>query len=176
MEILNEIHFGITLALSLLFLGIYVLWSRNHAYALFLDKQIKKGKSWVYLPIGWTNKKRATNTLVLKVMLILSILCGFIALIQIFSTRLDFIIGSTTIYTLTLIVLGNISIKHRFKQQENAYFGIQDAIIAEYEREGQRITESKLLNLASYQFQNALRAADSNKRLLKELDERSAAR
>jgi hypothetical protein len=176
MEILTEIHFGITLALSLLFLGIYVMWSKNRAYGLFLDKQVKKGKLWVYLPIGWNTKKRATNALILKVLMILSTICGFIAFIQVFSTRLDMIIGSTALYVIILLILGNLTIKHRFKQQENAYFGIQDAIIAEYEREGKRITESKLLNLASYQFQNALRAADSNKRLLKELDERSAAR
>lgn len=176
MELLNEIHFGLAIAISLLFLWVYVIWARNHAFGLFLDKQVKKGKAWVYLPIGWTPKSRALKALVLKLLLFCSITFGSLSLSLIIGTQKELGLGLVVTYTITVLILGKVSIQHRFNQQENAYYSIQDAIISESEREGKRISDTELQNLASYQFQNALRTADSNKRLLKELDERSAAR
>jgi hypothetical protein len=176
MELLNEIHFGLPIAISLLFLWVYVIWARNHAFGLFLDKQVKKGKAWVYLPIGWTPKTRALKALVLKLLLFCSITFGSLSLSLIIGAQKELGLGLVVTYAITVLILGKISIQHRFNQQENAYYSIQDAIISESEREGKRISDTELQNLASYQFQNALRTADSNKRLLKELDERSAAR
>lgn len=172
MKILAEIHFGIPLGVACIFLGLYLYWLQNHAYPSFLEKQIKKGKPWLYMPLSWNSKKKAYinfTSQIFYTLTICSILFGL--LVSPIEHWKSFII--TAISALILLVLGKWKIRKRFQQQVNSYFSFVDAVTAEFEREGKGFSEQELHNLASYQFQNAMRSADSNSRLLKELDERS---
>lgn len=172
MEILAEIHFGIPAGIALILVLVYLNWNHNQLYPLYLERQIRKGKSWLYLPLNWNPKRKAFTRLVSKILFSLS---AFSILIASLFIDLDMVIAVLIGSGISFLiwVLGSIILKKRFQQQVNAYFGFVDAIVAEFEREGKRFSEQELNNLAAYQFQNALRSADSNSRLLKELDERS---
>lgn len=172
MEFLVEIHFGIPLGISLVFLGLYLHWVRNHLYPAFLEKQINKGKHWLYLPLKWNSRKKAialaaSQSFYLLSLVMVVLTCLFIPL------ELSFLLMISVSSAVIFLIAGKLAIRKRFHQQVNTYFSFMDAVTAEFEREGKRFSEQELHNLASYQFQNALRSADSNSRLLKELDERS---
>lgn len=172
MEILDEIHFGIPLGVTLIILGFYLRWIQNRLYPTFIEKQIRKGKAWLYLPLNWSPGKR-TQLMFLNRAFYVSLiaLTFFSALIS--GINILWVIASTSLVGVILLFSQHFLVRKRYFQQVNAYFGFLDAAGAEFEREGKRFSEQELQNLASYQFQNALRSADSNGRLLKELDERS---
>ena len=173
MNFLLQIHPAIFIGLAIGNLATFWRYVQNKAYPIYLEKQIKKGRSWVYLPIGWGPSRRKVTTLLSQILYWVSVALVALALIPFLYESLMLLFLTTSGYAAALYFISRKWIRYRFKQQENAYFNLLDSIVAEFEREGKQFSDQELHNRSSYEFQNALRSADSNSRLLKELDERS---
>ncbi len=151
-------------ALGFLFLLIgYWFWWLFIAYPIELDLFIKKGTSYLYLPMKWKG--------IYKIFIIrltqffgFAILCSGITALWLYLEHLDplYFVGSALAFMGFLFLAKSSYRKKRFNQQMNAYFFIRNKIYSETNEKGKKLNELEIDNLASFQHQNILRGADEN--------------
>lgn len=150
------------------------LWSRFAAYPIAFEKNRKKGKSWVYVPLGWKGFRKLEILFLTKVIIVLLAVSGGVLLATL--TRRH---EPTWLFVFAVLAgagafkLNDVWLEKYFHRQEDCYFLMFDELRAKLESEGKDMTEAAFKSLADYQFQNHLRKADENGRLLEELRDQS---
>jgi hypothetical protein len=158
---------GISGILSLLAYILLWYWCLYAAYPLSLDKKIKKGKSWLYIPAKWRDKRKLLVILLTPFFLILPILLSTQSLsLAAGNTSLFFISGSAFISSLLVMTLFSYLVNIHFRQQQDFYFYIKDQISFKSELDGKKLSNMEINNLASFQHQNFLQKADKEGMLL----------
>ncbi len=153
----------------------YYFWCLNWAFPLFLDKQIKRGKSWIYLPKYWNNQRRVQFRWTTRFFFL-----GLASLNAFLITRLLWsffqwgfswlIFGIAAIaFVFVLKILTSRWISTRYYQQEKYYFDKLNTYLTLYSEQGRDISEVEVRNRVRWEHQNALRHADQAGELLRVL-------
>jgi hypothetical protein len=151
------------------------LWCLFIAYPLVLEKFIKRGILWLYLPLKWKGIKKKTIALFTPVLLLAVMVLGTIV-VRLYTKELPVYYSGliATILIIAVFLLHSLCLKRRFRQQEDYYFHIRGEINRKMEAEGKNPSETEMNNLASFQYQHLLRAADEKGKMLKTLAEQSS--
>ena len=141
-------------------------WCLFFAYPIILDKCIRRGQSWLYIPLKWKGANKAVISLLTPVIIFFLTLLGIGTLhFYLKSLPVIYFITSSLILCCALIFLHYLWLKIRFHQQEDAYFFIRKQVSHKMEKDGKRLSETEINNLASFQHQNLLREADMQGKL-----------
>lgn len=159
------------------FLGLLVLhwlWCQFIAYPISFERNLKRGKTWVYIPIRWQGAYKVQITLVSRLLLVVVIAVG-VMLLSYYTRRttIPWIIGYGLGIGLFITRLNALWLKLRYMQQEDAYYFLHDELRVRLESEGKDIADSAFRSLAAYQHQNLLRKADEQGQLIQTLRSQS---
>jgi hypothetical protein len=150
------------------------LWCQFVAYPISFERNLKKGKSWVYIPLRWQGAYKVQITLVSRLLLVVVIAVGVLVLCHFTRrTTVPWIIGYGLGIGVVVTRLNALWLKLRYKQQEDAYYFLHDELRVRLENEGKDIADSAFKSLAAYQHQNLLRKADEQGRLIQTLRSQS---
>jgi hypothetical protein len=171
--LVNEIFFervegvGSLFLLPFLFWTAYLLWSHYMDYPADLEKHIRKGKVWPYLPIYWKGKRR-------KLILMASISLFWAG--NLFSACSLYYIFPYQHWIFMLIGMGlSILVQTKARSlitdkiirlQHARYLQIYTHLKTQAVDKGDEISDSELEAKAQWQQQNELRLADKQGRLL----------
>ena len=145
----------------ILFLVAHFLWSQFAAYPVSFELQLRRGKSWVYIPLRWKGFRKFI-VLSLSRLLILSV-AGSGTILLVFQTRRQgpiWIAGFAVALFLIANKLDSFWNHLRYRQQEDAYYRLYDELCAKLGKEGKDYTETQIRSLAAYQHQQNLHKAD----------------
>lgn len=153
--------------LPLIFLPIYFAWCRFLDYPVVLEKHIRNGKAWPYLPMYWKGKKR-------KLIRIASILLFWVGNLS-FACAL-FYLFPVSHWVFLIIGMGLaifIEVKICFfatreivRLQRDRYFQIYTKLSNQALAKGDEISDSQLSAKAQWQQQNDFRIADKQGRFM----------
>ncbi|HAO99682.1 MAG TPA: hypothetical protein DCQ83_06515 [Fibrobacteres bacterium] len=154
----------------LFFVIVHFLWSQFASYPSGFERQLRRGKSWVYIPMRW----KGLQKFVMMSLTRLLILCvaGSGAILLVFLTGKfgpAWIAGFAIILFLAANRLDILWTHLRYRQQEDAYYRLHDELRHKLDQEGKDYTEAQFRNLAAYQHQQQLRKADEAGEFLKAL-------
>jgi len=165
---LNKAYgFGSLFWMPVLILPGYFFLCRSLDYPAVLEKHIRNGKVWPYLPMYWKGKKKKiirTSSIFLFWLGNISFACTLYYLIP-FRHSLFLLLG----FGLSIFV----EIKIRFygtieiiRLQQERYFQIYTHLANQALTKGDEISDSQLLSKTQWQQQNDLRLADKQGRLV----------
>lgn len=152
------------------------LWCQFVAYPISFERNLKKGKSWVYIPLRWQGGYKFQIVLVSRVLMILIVAVG-VAVLTHYTRKSStpWIIGFGIGVGVVVLRLNALWLTIRYKQQEDSYYFLHDELRVKLESEGKDMADSAFKNLAAYQHQNLLRKADEQGRLIQTLRTQSKA-
>ena len=167
-NIINEV--GSFWWLSVLFFWIaYFFWGRFSDYPAELEKHIRNGKVWPYLPMFWKTSKK-------KVIRIVNFLLFWAG--NLFSACALYSLSPSERASWVLLIIGMVSsilveikirsfaIKDIVHLQQDRYFQIYTQLASQAVSKGNEISDSELSAKAQWQHQNDLRLADKQGRLM----------
>jgi hypothetical protein len=156
-----------------LFVGLMIvhsLWCLYIAYPISFEKNLKKGKSWVYIPLRWKGFYKIQVLFFSRIIMICMVALGMFLLSH--YTRKS---GGAWLAAFGLGLgvmiwkLNSLWLVRRYHQQEDSYYFMHDELRTKLEGEGKDMGDSAFKNLAAYQHQNLLRKADEKGQLIKTL-------
>jgi len=167
----NKEYLAIVFCLSFL---AHFYWCLYIAYPLVIDTSIKKGKSWLYLPLKWNGLYKRSIQL-LTPLLNLSIYSLGLITLWVYLSQISLVVFIVAAMVLMVINLSLSSFgrKRRFTQQEDSFFFIRGQLQKNMKTSGKTLTESEVYSLASFQHQNLLREADKLGKLNEALTKQS---
>jgi hypothetical protein len=145
-------------------------WCQFVAYPISFEKNLKKGKPWVYIPLQWKGAYKFQIRFVSRVIMIGLVGVG-ILVVSLYSSKsgaawfLAYGLGMGFL----VLRLNTLWLQMRYQQQEDSYYYLHDELRAKLESEGKDMGESAFKSLAAYQHQNLLRKADEQGMLIKTL-------
>jgi predicted outer membrane lipoprotein len=145
-------------------------WCCYIAFPMAFERQLKRGKPWVYIPIRWKGGYKLQIALVTRILL----LCGTAlatALAIHYSQRngATWLIGFGLAAGFGMLRLNALWLSIRYSQQEDGYYFLHDELRTRLESEGKDMPESAFKSLAIYQHHTLLRKADEKGELIKAL-------
>ncbi|WP_095879898.1 hypothetical protein [Fibrobacter sp. UWS1] len=151
------------------------LWARFLAYPLFLKYQIRRGKTWCYIP-GWWLKNAALRIMVRFVLLLLCVLAALS------SSATLYWLYPVSAYWFVFLFLGvlilarpvvNFSMRFVYRLELDAYFLEYRKQSEFYDKAGHPLSDYDLAGHAAWAFRDAMHKADAEKRFFKYLKEMS---
>ncbi|MDR3000152.1 MAG: hypothetical protein LBU89_02715 [Fibromonadaceae bacterium] len=150
---------------------IYFFWCRFLDYPADLEKHIRSGRIWPYLPKFWKRRKpiRAASLLWFW----LGNLSCASSLYYLFSHRF-----SNKYFSFTLLIIGmvlsifaqikirSLGTKNIIRLQQDRYFQIYTQLANQAISKGDEVSDSELLAKTQWQHQNDLRLADKQGRFM----------
>ncbi len=160
---LNYVFLGAALGLFL----IHWAWCSFIAYPMELEKRLKSGKSWIYIPLSWTKRKKATVVFYTRLLLV-TVSLGQVAILSRFFAFVHWGVAVAACLVIGWVFwrLERLWVTRRYKQEEDVYFHMHDELRSKLLKEGKFPGDSAFKNLAAYQFQSHLRRADEAGELL----------
>lgn len=164
----------IGLGLLALLLVLHWAWCWRVAYPIAFERQLKRGKPWVYIPLRWQGGRKLWIIFVSR-MLMLAVVALGMALSAYFTRRAQppWLFAYFLILGFLVLRLNALWLALRYRQQEDSYYFLHDELRVRLESEGKDMAESAFKNLAAYQHQNLLRKADEKGELIKTLREQA---
>ncbi len=153
-----------------LLLAIQWAWCQYIAFPISFEKNLKRGKPWVYIPIRWRGAYKTQIKFISKIIVLALVTAGLLVIDAYANKHRGFLygvyaIGLGIVFMRLEILLLNI----RYQQQEDMYYYLHDELRHKLANEGKDIGESAFKSLAAYQYQNFLRKADEQGQLIKTL-------
>ncbi|MCI5601194.1 MAG: hypothetical protein SOZ02_00695 [Hallerella porci] len=151
------------------------LWARFFAYPLFLKRQIRRGKTWCYVP-EWWSKKTFLRFGTQFLLIFLAILAAFS------STATIFWLAPTPVYWLAFLMVAFLilakpfttwAMQRAYRLEINAYFLEYRNQQKFYSQSGRTLSEEDLAGHTAWAFRNAMKKAETEKRLFPYLKEMS---
>jgi hypothetical protein len=150
----------------------YFLWSYFWDYPADLEKHIRTGKVWPYLPIFWKAEKKKLIRIV-SIFLFwvgnLSCACSLLYLFPRFKQEhfsITFFAIGIAFSTLTELKIRSFAIKDIIHLQRDRYFQIYTQLASQAVSRGDEVSDGELFAKAQWQHQNDLRLADKQGRLV----------
>jgi hypothetical protein len=149
-------------------------WNSKFAFPLFLTRQLKRNKKWLYIPLFWNLKKKMIkkNHFLIKLMSFI-LWCVFTPLGLSFYLSGQFgLVFGFTLAVLIECLSRYVWLRKRYKQQEQIFFfelanASNEAMIS-----GERTPETELRNRITWEHQQVLRLADERGEFFKVLEKR----
>ncbi|MBF0432355.1 MAG: hypothetical protein HQK83_13805 [Fibrobacteria bacterium] len=166
---MNHNHIFILAFITLLLFQYF--WDLFIAYPVVLDNYIKRGQSWLYLPLKWNSWIKKFINFFNPIVFALTLFSGGAALyfntpfLKLYITIPVFIVLATG-----FTFINDLLLKKRFHQQEDLYFYVRGKIQKQMSQKGKGLSELEINNLASFQHQNMLREADEKHKFIPELN------
>lgn len=153
---------------------VHWLWCQFVAYPISFEKNLKKGKPWVYIPLRWKGVRKIQIRFFSRVIMIGLVAAG-ILLVSLYTHKAGGVWFMAYGVALGILVmrLNTLWLTMRYRQQEDSYYYLHDELRAKLEGEGKDLAESAFKSLAAYQYQNLLRKADEQGILIKTLREQA---
>ncbi len=143
-----------------------LFWRIHIAYPLILDRSIRKGKSWIYIPLRWRGLHKKLVSLTTPVLNALIVVLGLATLWYFVYPKSELIFAASAAgFVILHLFLSAQVLKLKLRQQEDSYFFIRRKLFEDMEVKGKKLTESEIGNLASFQHQSLLREADKTGQL-----------
>jgi hypothetical protein len=144
--------------------GILILhwaWCHYVAYPISFERKLKRGKSWIYIPIRWKGSYKLQIVFFTRLLMLCIVALGIILLTH-YTRRTDgpWLLFYTVAVGFAVMRLNALWLDTRYHQQEDSYYFLHDELRAKLESEGKDMAESAFKSLAAYQHQNLLRKAD----------------
>jgi hypothetical protein len=155
------------------FLGLYWYWCLYHAYPIHLERQIRAGKAWVYIPLWWKGSRKPltmVTSVLLRIAVIISI--SFTAMQSITYLR-NWPVMAVIFSILLTQALNWWWLPVRFQQQLKTYFNMRSAIVDNYYNSGKPYNDMEIKNLCNWEHQNRLRSHDVKGDFLRYISETS---
>ena len=151
-------------------------WCRFLAYPLYLEARIRDGKSWLYLPIGWSPSRHNLYyvvTLLLFSLSALSFACSLHYLLPWGYVALGFywVLG-----LLLLLFSQNQALRKHYFLQRDCYFLDYHKLAHQAHKEGKALNDGDLRNRCMWEHQSNLRQADRKHRLYKYIKAKAASK
>jgi hypothetical protein len=145
-------------------------WCCYIAFPMAFERQLKRGKPWVYIPIRWKGGYKLQIALVTRLLLL-----GATVLVTALAAH--YTRKETNVWLLAfalptgfvMLRLNALWLSIRYRQQEDGYYFLHDELRTRLESEGKDMPESAFKSLAIYQHHTLLRKADEKGELLKAL-------
>lgn len=156
-----------------LFAGLLLLhwaWCQFVAYPISFEKNLKRGKSWVYIPLQWKGAYKIQIVFFSRIIMLSLVAVGLVLIThhtQRTQTYWLFAYGLGLAFI--VLKLNSLWLELRYQQQEDAYYFLHDELRTKLEGEGKDMADAAFKNLAAYQHQNLLRKADEQGQLIKTL-------
>ncbi|MDR2580534.1 MAG: hypothetical protein LBC85_06020 [Fibromonadaceae bacterium] len=142
----------------------YFFWCRFLDYPAALEKIIRNGKVWPYLPIYWKGKKKGAIRAVSLLLFWAGNLLGAAAMLYFFDYAASMAIGLGLSFFIGMKI-SQLSTKEIIRLQQNMYFQIYTQLANHALSKGDEVSDSELLSKAQWQHHNDLRQADKRGRL-----------
>jgi hypothetical protein len=158
------------LGLLALLLVLHWAWCWLVAYPISFERQLKKGKPWVYIPLRWRGGRKLWIVFISRLLMLAVVALG-VALSGHFLRRDEapWLFAYFLILGFLIMRINALWLALRYRQQEDSYYFLHDELRLRLESEGKDMPESAFKNLAAYQHQNLLRKADEKGELIKTL-------
>lgn len=145
-------------------------WCWLVAYPIAFERELKKGKPWVYIPLRWQGGRKFRILLFSRLLMLAMVALG-VALAGHYTRRheVPWLFAYFLILGFVIMRLNGLWLDLRYQQQEDSYYFLHDELRVRLENEGKDMAESAFKNLAAYQHQNLLRKADEKGELIKTL-------
>ena len=142
------------------FWGALVWWDLRCGFCGYLEEKIAQGKSWLYLPLAW-REKRASWKALHKALHVLT------ALVTAAAVWFVFFPGQPVLLPFSLLVFSLLAWgvkkqiqRRRYSQQATLYFDRLRDHFDLAERSAKRVTEAEVKNLVSWEHQQLMLRAD----------------
>jgi len=156
----------VALLFPLPMIGLAVWWHLFHSWPALLEKRIRQGKSWIYVPLWWKGPRKVRAHFLaglIRWLLVASVgTCVWMALGGTWHIAAYSALAALVIHEILRFRLHAL----RFRQQEDLYFARLTERLRRYDEQGHRATETEVRNLSSWEHQTALREAESRGELL----------
>lgn len=158
---------GLLYWLPWLFWVAYFFWCRFLDYPAELEKYIRNGKVWPYLPLYWKGCKRKIIHLTGEfIFWIGNISCALFLYYIIPSKHYILLIVGMGVSIFIELKIHFYAIKGIVRLQQDRYFQIYTELANKALSKGNEILDSELLSRAQWQHHNDLRIADKQGRLM----------
>jgi hypothetical protein len=145
----------------------YFFWCRSLDYPADLEKHIKNGKSWPYLPKFWKAEKRKLIRVANYLLFWLGNLFCACSLYYLFPyEHVVFLIIGMALSMFIEIKIRSFGTKDIIRLQQDRYFQIYTQLANQAVSKGNEVSDSELLSRTQWQHQNDLRLADKQGRLM----------
>lgn len=166
---MNEV--GSLFWLTCIIWPVYFYWSRTWDYPADLEKHIRTGKVWPYLPLFWKKPKKKFIRTVSFSLFWLGNLFFAASIFYLFpNTHFIFlIIGFAIGFALSIFMafkIRHLGTNEIIRLQQDRYFQIYTHLAGQALSKGDEISDSELLSRTQWQQHNDLRLADKQGRLL----------
>jgi len=159
-----------------LFIVADFLWCQFAAYPSAFESQLRRGKSWIYIPLGWKGFRKFF-VLSLSRLLILSVAgsgtilaAHYLPPSYLMGRHGPFWIAGVAVFLFLAATRLDAFWNHlRYRQQEDAYYRLHDELSAKWQEEGKDYTEVQIRSLTAYQHQQSLHKADEAGKFLSAL-------
>jgi len=163
------IEYGVWGALALL-IAAQALWSLFFAYPAMFERMLRRGRTWVYVPLRWQGGRKLQILIAARLLTLGMTAAGTWLFVEYSERRhVAWVAAFIVLCYAVAEWLQGFWTTMRYRQQEDSFFLRLDTLRAKMEQENKDYTESQLRSLAAYQHQQALRKADEERRLLAEL-------
>jgi len=147
-------------------------WNLFFSYPSGFERMLRRGRSWVYIPLRWKGARKFQILLVSRLILLGIATLGTMLLAQSFDRRQTLWVAGFLVVCYALASwLQAFWNGIRYRQQEDAYFLLHDEMRAKFEQDNKDYNEAQLRNLSAYQHQQRLHKADEEGRFLAVLRE-----
>jgi len=145
------------------------------AYPAAFERQLRRGKSWVYIPMRWKGSHKSTVLTVSRLLLLAIAASGTALFVVHYLHRRQLWVVLPAVFILAVVAarLERLWTHLRYRQQEDVYYRLYDALHDRLEQEGKDYTEAQLRNLATYQHQQQLRKSEEASEFLPALNRES---
>jgi len=143
----------------------YFFWCRSWDYPADLERHIRKGRPWPYLPVFWKKRQliRAVSILLLWGANII-FACALYSLLPM--KHVIFLFIGLAAATFAGTKIRSFGTRRIIRLQQDRYFQIYTQMKNQAVSKGSEITDGELLDKTQWQHQNALRLADKQGRLM----------
>jgi hypothetical protein len=144
-----------------LFLAAQPLWNLFFSYPAGFERMLRRGRSWVYVPLRWKGMRKVQILFVSRLIIIGIAITGTVLLMHYSGKRQAWwLIGFFVVSYAVAVWLQGVWNGFRYRQQEDAYYLLHDEMRAKFEEENKDYNESQIRSLSAYQHQQRLRKAD----------------
>jgi hypothetical protein len=150
-----------------LLLAAQPLWILFFSYPAGFERMLRRGRSWVYVPLRWKGFFKLQVLLVSRLLVVGVAVCAALLLAHYTGKRQAWWVTGFGVGGYAAAAwLQALWIGVRYRQQEDAYYLMHDEMRDRFVRENKDYTEAQIRSLSAYQHQQRLRKADEDETFL----------
>jgi hypothetical protein len=136
-------------------------WSLYLAYPAAFERLLRRGRTWVYVPLRWKGFRKLQILFVSRLIVLGITATGALLFMQHTGRRQTlWVAAAVALFYSGAIWLQGFWSGIRYRQQEDAYYLLHDELRVKLAEQNKDYSEAQLRSLSAYQHQQRLRMAD----------------